>query len=127
LTLTCAISQTKITIGGESAGAVYAHAHLCTSSSVSRGILQSGSLQLSPPQPVERGRALISRLSANIEDKYHVSLREASVDTLLQQLQDENINSLWLQEEDDLNGWQDRGNYIEELLIGDVEYEVCTS
>lgn len=49
------------------------------------------------------------------------------MDTLLQQLQDENINSLWLQEEDDLNGWQDRGNYIEELLIGDVEYEVCTS
>jgi carboxylesterase type B len=38
-------------------------------------------------------------------------------------LKDQNINTLWIQLEEDLVGWQQRVNKVEELLIGDVEYE----
>jgi carboxylesterase type B len=42
---------------------------------------------------------------------------------LLQQLQNANINTLWIQEEPDLLGWEDGLNGVPDLLIGDVEYE----
>lgn len=53
-----------------------------------------------------------------------MSLDEASPDKLLQQLLDANINTMWIQEEPDLVGWIDRHGAVEELLIGDCEYEV---
>ncbi|OBT71606.1 hypothetical protein VF21_09529 [Pseudogymnoascus sp. 05NY08] len=115
----------KITLGGESAGAVYAHTHLSTGAPVARGILQSGSLYLSPPQPLEKGTSVISSLSANLLAKHHVSLSEAPVSLLLQQLKDDNINPLWIQQEPDLLRWQERLGDIQDLLIGDVEYEAA--
>lgn len=117
------IMKDNITLGGESAGAVYTHAHLCTGAPVHRGILQSGSLYLSPPLPYERGDALISSLSQRVEDKLHLPLRDAPVYGLLEQLKEQNVNTLWIQEEPDLANWKDRSNDVEELLIGDVEYE----
>lgn len=88
-----------------------------------RGILQSGSLYLSPPQPLEKGTSLISGLSAKLSERHNVSLRDAPIPVLLQLLQDNNVNTLWIQQEPDLLGWEERINDMQELLVGDVEYE----
>jgi carboxylesterase type B len=90
---------------------------------VARGILQSGSLYLSPPQPVEKGASVIASLSSNLKAKHNVSLSDAPTSLLLQQLIDDNINPLWIQQEQDLLGWEDRLGDVQDLLIGDVEYE----
>lgn len=121
--LTELLQQNNITLGGESAGAVYTHAHLSSGSPVARGILQSGSLYLSPPQPLEKGTSLILGLSAKLSEKHNVSLSEAPVPILLQSLLENNINPLWIQQEPDLLDWKGRVNDVQELLIGDVEYE----
>jgi carboxylesterase type B len=117
------VPQDNITLAGESAGAIYTQAHLCTGAPVRRGILQSGSLFLSPPLPYARGDTLLEALSKKLEENHHSSLREAPVPAVLQVLKDQKVNTLWIQEERDLVGWQDRMNDVEELLIGDVEYE----
>lgn len=116
--------QNNMTLAGESAGAVYAHAHLSTAAPVRRGILQSGSLYLSPPLPVERGKPMIKALADKIQERDHVSLAEAPVEVLLRQLKENNINTMWIQEEPDLENWEQRVNDVPELLIGDVEFEV---
>lgn len=92
-----------------------------------RAILQSGTLHLSPPQPAERGQGIINGLAQNIQAKYQVSLSEAPIEVLLRQQRDDNINTLFIQEEPDLLGWENRATKVQELLIGDVEYEVCIS
>lgn len=58
-----------------------------------------------------------------MNEKCQLSLSEAPVSVLLQQLRDSNVNTLWLQEEPELRNWEQRINDAEELLIGDVEYE----
>ena len=115
--------QDNITLVGESAGAIYTHAHICTGSPVRRAILQSGTLYLSQPLPEERGAALLATLSEKLKAKHQTSLIDAPVPILLEQLRDSNVNTLWIQQEPDLHGWEDRLNQIEALLIGDVEYE----
>ena len=72
---------------------------------------------------MERGYLLISTLSTKIEEQYHVSLNDAPASAILQQLTDSNINTLYIQQEPDLQGWEDRTTKLPELLIGDVEYE----
>jgi carboxylesterase type B len=72
---------------------------------------------------VERGASLISSLSKKIEEQHHVSLSDAPVSSILQQLADSNINTLYIQQEPDLQGWEDRTTQLPDLLIGDVEYE----
>lgn len=52
-----------------------------------------------------------------------MSLSEAPVPILLQSLLENNINPFWIQQEPDLLGWEGRVNDVQELLIGDVEYE----
>jgi len=117
------LTQDNITLGGESAGGVYAHAHLSTGAPVRRGILMSGSLYLSPPQPYERGDGLIATLSQKLQETHNVSLKEAPVPVLLKLLADSNINTLWIQQEPDIAGWETRLTAVDELLIGDCEYE----
>lgn len=89
-----------------------------------RAILQSGSLYLSPPLPVDRGDGFITKINDWLQEKHKTSLEEADVEILLQMLEQNNVNTLWIQEEPDLVGWQERGRQVEGLLIGDVEYEV---
>ncbi|KAH8811611.1 carboxylesterase [Xylogone sp. PMI_703] len=113
----------NITLGGESAGAIYAHAHISTGSPVKRAILQSGSLSLSLPLPPARGDGMIAMLRKAIQEKHQVSLDDASPDQILAELAESNINTLWIQEEPDLVGWTERDGAVEELLVGDCEYE----
>ena len=41
----------------------------------------------------------------------------------MEQLRESNINTLWIQQEPYLHGWENRLDQIEDLLIGEVEYE----
>ncbi|KUJ13351.1 alpha/beta-hydrolase [Mollisia scopiformis] len=113
----------NITLCGESAGAVYAHAHLCTSAPVKCGILQSGSLYLSPPLPTTRGTAFITSIDQQLRERSGQGLKDAPVADVLRQLAISNVNTLYLQEEPQLKGWEDRLTDVPELLIGDVEFE----
>ncbi|KAL4955200.1 Alpha/Beta hydrolase protein [Aspergillus filifer] len=112
-----------ITLAGESAGAVYVHAHLITGPPVKRAVLASGSLYLSSPLPVERGNGLIKALEVKVQEYGQTSLREASVESLLRALKESNVNTMWIQEEDELKGWETRIEQADEVMIGDTEYE----
>ncbi|GES66806.1 carboxylesterase [Aspergillus terreus] len=114
---------TNITLSGESAGAIYVHAHLITGPPVKRAVLASGSLYLSSPLPVEKGDALIGALEAKVKELGQPSLRESSVPVLIQAMKDCNVNTMWIQEEEDLEGWSTKPEQVEEVMIGDTEYE----
>lgn len=88
--------------------------------------MASGSLYLSSPLPVERGDALIKNLEAKTQEFEGKTLREASVPALLKALTACNVNTMWLQEEAELENWESRPEQVDELMIGDVEYEVSS-
>ncbi|PYH34179.1 putative carboxylesterase [Aspergillus neoniger CBS 115656] len=113
----------NITLAGESAGAVYTHAHLVTGTPVKRAVLASGSLYLSSPLPVEKGQGLIKALEAKVQELGEPSLRLSSVPALLQALKECNVNTMWIQEDEDFQGWEGKSELVEELMIGDTEYE----
>ncbi|KAG0153697.1 hypothetical protein PDIDSM_2351 [Penicillium digitatum] len=115
----------NITLSGESAGAIYVHAHLITGPPVKRAVMASGSLYLSSPLPVERGDGLIRGLEAKVRELGQTSLRESSGIALIQALRECNVNTMWIQEEPELIGWETRPEQAEEVMIGDVEYEIA--
>ncbi|KAJ5924556.1 Carboxylesterase type B [Penicillium verhagenii] len=113
----------NITLSGESAGAIYTHAHLITGPPVKRAVLASGTLYLSSPLPVERGDGLIKALDAKVQELGQSSLRSSSVPVLIQALKECNVNTMWIQEEPELENWETRPEQVDELMIGDTEYE----
>ncbi|KAL4899628.1 hypothetical protein BDW74DRAFT_189010 [Aspergillus multicolor] len=113
----------NITLAGESAGAIYVHAHIITGPPVKRAVLASGSLYLSSPLPVERGNGLIKALEAKVQSYGEASLRKASVPSLLQALHESDVNTMWIQEDEELKNWETRPEQVDEIMIGDTEYE----
>lgn len=113
-------------MAGESAGGVYAHAHLITGPPIKRAILASGSLYLSRPMPAARGEWMVNTLEAKVQELGQPSLREATVPVLIQALGECNVNSMFLQEDSELQDWESTPEHVEEIMIGDTEYEVCT-
>jgi hypothetical protein len=91
---------------------------------VKRAVLASGTLYLSSPLPVERGNGLIQTLEAKVKALGQSSLRTSSVPVLIQALKECNVNTMWIQEEPDLADWEKKPEQVEELMIGDTEYEV---
>lgn len=119
--------QDNITLAGESAGAVYAHAHAIIGTRIKRLILQSGSLFLSPPMQQKVGKAMLDRLSQKVQKTDGCSLQEVSAESLLRHVRDSGISALWLQSADGLEGWQKKQETVQALMIGDCEYDVsCT-
>lgn len=114
--------QNNITLAGESAGAVYVHAHMLTGALIQRAILQSGSLHLSPPQDSIRGERLCATLGVILE-KDGFTLASAPVKRLLAALTESKVVSMWLQLTEELLGWETRISHVKQLLIGDVAYE----
>lgn len=98
------------------------HAHMLTEAPIQRAILQSGSLHLSPPQDPIRGKGICVTLG-NILEKDGLTLASAPVNTLLGALAESKVVSMWLQLTEELSGWETRISHIDQLLIGDVEYE----
>ncbi|KAI9822437.1 MAG: hypothetical protein M1827_000156 [Pycnora praestabilis] len=115
--------KNNITLAGESAGGVYVHAHSILNAPVRRAILSSGSLWLSPPLPLVRGQSLVDNLSKRVEESEKASLRDAPATSLVHHLNEMGIKSMWLQAEPGLADWDKKAENIEELIIGDVEYE----
>ncbi|RAL15772.1 putative carboxylesterase [Aspergillus homomorphus CBS 101889] len=113
----------NITLAGESAGAVYVHAHLLTGTPVKRAVLASGSLYLSNPLPLEKGHGLIASLEAKVRELGQPSLRQASVPALVRALEDCKVNSFWLQDNEEFQNWETKPELVEEVMIGDTEYE----
>ncbi|KAG8413432.1 hypothetical protein J3458_012991 [Metarhizium acridum] len=113
----------KLTLAGESAGAVYVHAHTFLDAPVQSAILASGSLFLSPPAATETANHMVKRLSEAAWKIAKVSLRDAPVAVLIQALSDCNITSMFLQSEPGLEDWKTRDENVSRLMIGDVEYE----
>lgn len=85
--------------------------------------MSSGTLYLSSPLPVEKGDGLIKGLEAKIRELGQTSLRESSVTVLVQALRECNVNTMWIQEEPELSDWETKPEQVEEVMIGDVEYE----
>jgi Carboxylesterase type B len=119
--------QGNITLSGESAGGIYTHAHLITGPPVKRAVLASGTFYLSSPLPVERGDGLIKTLEAKVQELGEPSLRESSIPVLIQAQKDCKVNTMWLQEEPELANWESRPEQVEEVMIGDTEYDVRSS
>jgi carboxylesterase type B len=113
-----------VTLAGESAGAVFVHGLIVSKVPVKRGILMSGSLHMSPPQPESRAKSmLIDPVLARLQAKGYSSLGEAPVQALLDAQAEIPIPSVFLQEEACFADWQDKTGNIQELIIGDCEYE----
>lgn len=118
-------AQENITIAGESAGAVYAHAHVVQNAPIKRAILMSGTLEMSPPRPLSYETTIIAPIETKLAG-IGSSLRTATAEDIIQALTELNMVSMWLQQspdEPELSDWTGTGS-AKSLLIGDVEYEV---
>ncbi|EED13170.1 carboxylesterase, putative [Talaromyces stipitatus ATCC 10500] len=113
----------NITLCGESAGAVYVHAHLITGPPVKRAILMSGSLYLSPPMPVQLGKGLLEICESRVQELEGKSLRECSQKVFKQMLTENNLSRCWMQEEDVLANWENMPERVDEVMIGETEFE----
>lgn len=67
---------------------------------------------------------MIKTLEAKVQELGQLSLREASVSVLIRALEECNVNTMWLQEEPELQDWESRPEQVEEAMIGDTEFEV---
>ena len=128
----------NITVGGESAGAIYTHALLASGATFARAILQSGSLYTSPPQPEKPGFGITGLIEGNLQlmefDKGNMSgnfgpestLVGAPVASLIQCLKDLSITRFWLWDEPCFKGWDDDKKVfggLKSLLVGDTAHE----
>lgn len=128
----------NITVGGESAGAIFVHGLLASGALFERAIMQSGSLYTSPPQPDKAGLGLIGLIEGNLQllefDKGNQSgsfgpeatVAETDVKTLIQTLKDLQINRLWLWDEPCFKDWDNDKRVLGKLkglLIGDTKHE----
>lgn len=68
---------------------------------------------------------MVNTLEAKVKELGQSSLREATVPILIQALGECNVNSMFLQEDSELQDWESRPEHVEEVMIGDTEYEVC--
>ncbi|KAH8171318.1 carboxylesterase family protein [Sarocladium implicatum] len=115
----------QITLAGESAGAVYVHAHLLSDPPTRhnrRAVLASGSLHLSPPLPLEIAAGLVGRIEADLATRGE-QLSDAPAASLVQALDNCGITSMFLQQTPELEGWETRSEQVDSLLVSDVEYE----
>ncbi|KAF1356373.1 Alpha/Beta hydrolase protein [Delphinella strobiligena] len=116
--------RTNVTLAGESAGAVFVHGLVASGARVKRSILMSGSLYMSPPRPEADARAFpIEPVLKRVQEKGYPSLKEAPVNVLLQAQAEIPVPSVFMQQEDCLLDWQGKTGEVEELLIGECEFE----
>ncbi|KAF4343548.1 lipase 1 [Fusarium beomiforme] len=114
-----------VTLAGESAGAIYCHAHLVADAPVRQVILSSGSLFLSSPQP----RQAVSVLRENVSKKLHdidpaVDLESASAIQVVEAVKRSGYQSFFLEWEERFNDWQTKTGRAERLLLSDVSKEM---
>lgn len=84
----------------------------------------SGSLYLTSPMPHSLGKGLLEVCEVRAQELEGKSLRDCSQKTFKQILTENNISRCWMQEEDVLADWETKAEQVEELVIGDTEFEV---
>ncbi|TEA06075.1 Lipase 1 [Colletotrichum sidae] len=112
-----------ITLAGESAGAVYCHAHLVMKAPISQCILSSGSLYLSPPQPGERADAVRRVVTDHLRRLDEGDIRGAPADVLVEVLRICGLQSWFLQTEPALEAWRTELGDAQRVMISDVADE----
>ncbi|KAF6830897.1 carboxylesterase [Colletotrichum plurivorum] len=115
--------STRVTLAGESAGAVYCHAHVVSKVLIPQCILSSGSLYLSPPQPQAKAVALRGAVRDRVRELGGVDLSTAPAEVLVQAQERAGIRSWFLQAEPDLEGWEEKTGKVKRLMISDVQNE----
>ena len=114
-----------VTLAGESAGAIYCHAHLVANARVRQVILSSGSLFLSPPQPWHLVASFRDKVSTNLKDMDQtLDLETASVSEVVEAVRRSGLQSFFLEWEDPFNAWHTKTGCAERLLLSDVTKEV---
>ncbi|KAK1454422.1 carboxylesterase [Colletotrichum cuscutae] len=112
-----------VSLAGESAGAVYCHAHIAAGLEVRRVILSSGSLYLSPPQPRTKASVLRQTLVNHLGTLGDFDLSTAPVEKLVKAIELAGIHSWFLQVDHTLVGWETAIGAAESVMIGDVRDE----
>lgn len=84
----------------------------------------SGSLHLSPPMPHQLGKGILQTCEARAQELEGKPLRECSQKMFKQILTENNLSRCWMQEEDVLADWENKQEQVEELMIGETEFEV---
>ncbi|KAF4967731.1 hypothetical protein FSARC_4792 [Fusarium sarcochroum] len=112
---------TKVTLAGESAGAVYCHAHLVTNALARQYILSSGSLFLSPPQPPESVQALRDAVLKQLQHMDpSLDLENAPTNKVVEAVKLSGLQSFLLQWEDRFAGWQKNTGVAEGIMLSDA-------
>jgi hypothetical protein len=67
---------------------------------------------------------MTSNLAKTIQKETGYTLKDAPVELLLKRLEKDGVGAMWLQATDGLEGWNSKPETVEELMIGDCEYDV---
>ncbi|PTD08223.1 Lipase 1 [Fusarium culmorum] len=111
----------KVTLAGESAGAVYCHAHIVTQAPVNQFILSSGSLFLSPPLPPQMVSALRDKVSKQFQGiDATMVLETAPTDKIVEAVKQSGLQSFFLEWEERFNGWETSTGEAGALLLSDA-------
>lgn len=100
------------------------HAHLISGPPVRRAILMSGSLYLTSPMAHSLGKGILQACELRAQELEGKSLRDCSQKIFKQILTENNLSRCWMQEENILANWETKAEQVEELMIGDTEFEV---
>lgn len=125
-------SQNNTTLAGESAGALYVHAHMAMDVPMRQAIRQSGLFYLSPPIPTIKASSITATLKTHMSLKSppggpELILQSASVENILKTLKETEIVSLYLQIEPGLENWREKLGQARRLLIRDCKFDVTHS
>lgn len=74
--------------------------------------------------PHQLGKGILEVCEARAQELEGKSLRECSQKVFKQILTENNLSRCWMQEEDVLAGWENKQEQVEELMIGETEFEV---
>lgn len=74
--------------------------------------------------PHQLGKGVLETCEARAQELEGKSLRECSQAAFKQILTENNLSRCWMQEEDILAGWENKQEQVEELMIGETEFEV---
>ncbi len=67
---------------------------------------------------------MIARIANHLEKEHQSSLQTAPAELVVQALKELGITSMWLQMDEELQDWERGVEHVEELMLGDCEFEV---
>jgi hypothetical protein len=74
--------------------------------------------------PHQLGKGILEACEARAQELDGKSLRECSENVFKQILTENNLSRCWMQEEDVLANWENKSEQVDELMIGETEFEV---